>query len=308
VFVNAGTKYETRLRNLNAEIGGGIIIETVDDSLTTDDLIEMVSTGIIDFTVAENDVAMLSKTYFRNLDIRLPVSFNQRAAWAVRRSSPELAGRINEWFEQNISQTYYNTLYNKYFLQAKYFEARTVSIPKGAISPYDALFKKYAPQLGWDWQLLAAIAYEESRFDTAVVSWVGARGLMQMMPRTAAAYGLAEKDITNPDSSLKAATQFIKKLDQIFSKTENREERIKFILASYNAGHSHILDAQALATKYGKDRNVWQGNVKDYLILKSHSEYYNDSLVKSGYFRADQTVRYVDEVLRTYERFMSRKR
>lgn len=307
VYVNKGTKYEERLNNLNAELGGGIKIVPVSDSLNVDNLIELVSSGKIDYTVSENDVALLNKTYFRNLDCKIPVSFSQRSAWAVRRSCPKLAAAINEWYANKVEKAHYKYLYNKYFVQAKFFGDRKIKIPKGAISPYDKLFKLYAKDIKWDWPLLAAICYEESRFDSSVVSWVGARGLMQLMPRTASMFNLDETQIAQPEKNIATAVKYIAFLNENLKMIEDKEERLKFVLAAYNAGLSHILDAMALAKKYGKDDMIWYGNVQVYLELKSHKEYYNDPIVKSGYFRGIQTTKYVEDVLDTYDRYKRRK-
>lgn len=306
VSVIRGSKYEDRINNLNEELGGGIKISTVNDSVSVDNLIEQVAMGKIDFTIAENDAAMLNKTYFRNLHIKQAVSFNQRSAWAMRKNTPLLSKAVNAWYDTKVEKTHYKYLYNKYFVKAKYFGDRKIKIPKGAISPFDNLFKRFSKELKWDWQLLAAICYEESRFDTTVVSWVGAQGLMQLMPRTAAEYGLDEFTITEPAANIEASVKYIKHLDKMFAKVE-KEERTKFILAAYNCGPSHVLDAMALANKYGKDTAIWYGNVEYCLQLKSNKEYYNDPVVKSGYFRSGQTVHYVNEVLQTYERYKRRK-
>lgn len=306
VYVIQGTKYEQRLRNLNDELGGGIIIKTTDDSVSVDDLMEKVAMGDIDYTIADKDVALLNKTYFRNLDVKLTVSFPQRSAWAMRKNSPLLVDAVNGWFKSNVEQTHYRFLYNKYFIKAKYFGDRKIKIPKGAISPYDNLFKQYSSQIKWDWPLLAAMCFEESGFDTTVVSWVGAQGLMQLMPRTAEQFGVDADNIENPQANIAASVKYLRFLDKMFALVE-KEERIKFILAAYNAGPSHVLDAMALAEKYGKSKRVWYGNVEYCLQLKSNKEYYDDPVVKSGYFRAGQTIRYVNDVLQTYERYKSRR-
>ncbi len=302
IYVNKNSKYEERLKNLNAEIGGGIDIQVVDDSLTIDNLIEMVSLGDIEFTVAENDIALLNKTYFQNIDCKLPISFPQRAAWALRKNTPKFEAEIDKWFKEMDTKEY-NVLYNKYFIQAKFFGDYKIKIGKGAVSPYDDLFKKYAQMLHWDWHLLAAMCYEESRFDYTAVSWSGARGLMQLMPRTFAIYCNENDDIEDPETNIRAATLYIKYLMSVFKSVPDKDERLKFILAAYNAGHSHILDAMALAEKYNKEKYIWYNNVEEYLLLKSRKEYYTDPVVKSGYFRGEFAVRYVSDVLHTFDRF-----
>mgnify|MGYP003737859135 CR=1 FL=1 len=93
----------------------------------------------------------------------------------------------------------------------------------------------------------------------------------------------------------------------IYRKIEDKDERIKFILASYNSGPAHILDAMALAEKYGKNPHIWFDNAEYYLAKKNEPEFYKDPVVKYGIFRAKETLRYVPNVLNTYEKFLERK-
>ena len=165
---------------------------------------------------------------------------------------------------------------------------------------------RYAKEQGWDWRLIAAQAYHESRFDTSVVSWAGAKGLMQIMPRTARSNGLADKDIQNPEKNIATAIKIMASLERSFSTIEDPQERMKFILASYNSGIGHVLDAIALAKKYGKDPQKWDGNVAEYILLKSNPEYFNDEVCKFGYFRGRETYSYVNKVLKLYEYYKSK--
>ena len=140
-------------------------------------------------------------------------------------------------------------------------------------------------QINWDWRLLAALVFHESRFDASQRSWAGAAGLMQLMPHTASNFGLNKRTVFDPEMNIEAGVQYIKSLNLSFRKVENKDERIKFILAGYNCGPSHILDAMALAKKYWKNPQIWFGNVDYYLLKKSEPEFYNDKVVKYGYFR-----------------------
>lgn len=131
---------------------------------------------------------------------------------------------------------------------------------------------------------------------------------MQLMPKTAVAQGCPEAMITDPEMNVKAAVNCIKALDRaLTSKVPDKTERMKFVLAAYNSGIAHIQDAIALAGKYGMDPAVWDGNVRQALMMKSRPEYYNDPVVKYGFFRAAQTVEYVDKVLDTFARYKSLK-
>lgn len=303
VYVEAGSKYEERINNLNNELGGGIHIHHINkDTVVTEELIEMVSTGEIPYTLADNNLAQLNRTYYNNIDIHLQVSFPQRASWAVRKSSPALAQAIDQWVKENQKSDSYRSISRRYFELSKSFPTSAVlSVSKGQISIYDHLFKKYAREIDWDWRILAAQAYNESHFDTLAVSWAGARGLMQLMPRTAQAFGVSPQEITNPEKNLSAAVKSIQSLNKSLAAIQDKNERLKFILAAYNAGLGHVLDAMALAEKYGKNPYVWDDNVSEFILLKSNPEYFNDEVCKFGYFRGRQTVAYVHEVLRYYK-------
>lgn len=297
VYTKPG-KYLERLVNLDKELGGGILIHVVDnDSITAEDLLMQVSEGKIDYAVCDNDLAKLNKTYYPNLDISLALSFDQRASWAVRQTSPLLGQAANDWHRQNRTSPAYRASTKRYFeISKRTPHGSILSLKDGKISYYDALFKKYAPEIGWDWRLLASLAYTESNFDTTAVSWAGAKGLMQLMPRTARAMGVPAGKEQNPEESVKAAVKYIAATARSFSQVPDPAERIKFILAAYNAGTGHVLDAMALAEKYGKEKHVWEGNVAKYLLLKSHEEYFNDPVCKNGYFRGRETFQFVKEV------------
>ena len=290
VYVMPG-KYKERLDNLNHELGGGIIIhEVTEDSITNEDLIEMVAKGKIDYTVTNNELAKINKTYNPNLDISMEISFDQRSAWAVRKTSPKLAEAADKWHRENINSAEYEASARRYFELNKHTpQAAILSLEDGRISYYDDLFRKYASQINWDWRLLAALVYTESNFNPSAVSWAGAKGLMQLMPSTARAYGVP--------AGMESGVKYISELQNIFSKVKDDKERMMFVLASYNSGIGHVFDAMALAEKYGKDKYVWDGNVAVYMLLKNKEEYYKDPVCKNGYFRGTETYNFVRDVL-----------
>lgn len=175
-------------------------------------------------------------------------------------------------------------------------------VPIFRISDYDSIFRAYADTIGWDWKMLAAVAYVESKFDTAAVSNVGAQGLMQIMPQTARAMGVPEGMEHNPDESVRAAAEYFEYLSHLFRRVPEGE-RINFVLASYNAGFGHVHDAMRLAHKYGKNRYVWNDNVETYLRLKNDSIYFTDSLCRNGRFSAVETILFVRRVQHKYGEF-----
>ena len=177
-----------------------------------------------------------------------------------------------------------------------------LSLREGKISHFDELFKKYASEIDWDWRLLASLAYTESNFDTTAVSWAGAKGLMQLMPATARAMGMPEGKEQNPEESVKAAIKYINATARSFSSVPP-EERLNFVLASYNSGIGHVQDAMALAEKYGKNKYVWKDNVENFILLKSNEEYFTDPVCKNGYFRGIETYNFVRDIMGRYETY-----
>lgn len=303
VYVKPG-KYYDRLVNLDQELGGGIHIhEVTNDSISVEDLITQVSQGKIPYTVADNDVAQLNTTYYPNLNIGLSISFDQRASWAVRKDCPQLAAAADKWHEENMTSPAYTASMKRYFEISKAIvHSPILSLREGKISHYDQLFKKYAPEIDWDWRLLASLAYTESNFDSTAVSWAGARGLMQLMPATARAMGVPEGKEQNPEESIKAAVKYIGATARSFAKVPE-EERINFVLASYNSGIGHVQDAMALAEKYGKNKYVWRDNVENFILLKSNEEYFTDPVCKNGYFRGIETYNFVRDITSRYEQY-----
>lgn len=303
VYVELDSKYQRRMENLNAELGGGINIIPIDtDTLLTEDLIQMVSDGRIPMTVIDSDVAKLNKTYFNDLDVSMNVSFPQRASWAVAPGNHSLADQINDWFESEVQTEANEELLRRYFEQSKSRQYTNYDFSKGYISQYDSYFKKYAPNIDWDWRLLAAQAYAESNFNPRARSWVGAKGLMQIMPRTGRGYGASVNSLGNPDVSVKVATRLLDDLDGYLKEyVPNDKERVKFVIGAYNVGIAHVYDAIRLAKKYNLDPQKWDDNVEKALLMKAKPKYYNDPVVKYGYCRGTETSAYVKRIMRFYD-------
>lgn len=307
VYVEKDSKYYHRMLNLNRELGGGINVKPVErDTLITEDLIAMVKQGEIPLTVVDSDIAALNQTYYPDIDVSLTVGFPQRSAWAVARDRSWLADSINAWARQEAPKRQRNTLLKRYFEQSKKPEVKEkfdIDFTTGRMSPYDALFRRNAEKIDWDWRLLSAVGYVESHYDPSSVSWAGARGLMQLMPATARGLGLTMDNITDNEANVDAAVRLLKELDGSLRRhVKDPKERIKFILAAYNAGLGHVYDAISIARHQGLATDVWDGNVAEAMTLKSNPEIYNDpSICRHGYFRWRETYEYVRKVMACYE-------
>ncbi|RMD49583.1 MAG: lytic transglycosylase F, partial [Ignavibacteria bacterium] len=230
----------------------------------------------------------------------------QKVAWAVRKSSPALLDTVNSWIKKMRRKSEYYVIYNKYYKNRVAYARRRRSdlfaMESGKISQYDDILKKYSVQLGWDWRILASQVYQESQFDPNAKSWAGAVGLMQLMPETAKHYGV--ENPRDPVQSLHAGLKYELWLDNFWKDyIEDKDERMKFVLASYNIGFGHILDAMKLAEKYGANPKIWFDNVEKYLLLKSKKKYYNDPVVRNGYCNGKETVKYVREIIDRFKHY-----
>ncbi|MDR1556322.1 MAG: transglycosylase SLT domain-containing protein [Tannerellaceae bacterium] len=303
IYVKAGNPCYDRLRNLDKELGGGIRIHEVEEEDTAvEDLIEKVSTGEIPYTASDDRLARLNKTYYWNIDISLKISFRQRSSWLVRKNTPLLAQAINEWDSGRVGEFSYKARTKRYFeLSKKVLELSMPEIKQGHISPYDSLFKKHARSLGWDWRLLASVAYQESHFKNTEISWAGAQGIMGIMPGTAQNLKIPLQELTDPDVCIRAGAEVLRIFSRGLSEIKDTIELIKLTLAAYNAGIGHVYDARRLAGKYGRDPSVWDNNVAEFILLKREPEFYNDSVCRYGYLRGRETYNYVREVLGRYE-------
>ena len=234
VHVLNHSSYIEALVSLSEQVGGDINVIEDDPSVDTEELIKNVAEGVYDYTISDENIAFVNKSYYPNLDIETPVSFPRRIAWAVRQNAPELRDTLNFGLRELNKQGMINILNAKYFKSSR--KAKTIaesdysSFSGGNLSPYDELIKKNAKRINWDWRLLAAMVYQESKFDPNTTSWAGAKGLLQMMPATAKEQGVTNR--SSPEQSLKGGTDYIIWLEKQWQpRVENPDEQLKFIMA-----------------------------------------------------------------------------
>ena len=305
VHVLNHSSYIGALESLSEQIGGDINIIEDDPSIDTEQLIKNVAEGVYDYTVSDENIAYVNELYYPILDIKTPVSFPRRVAWAVRNNAPMLRDTLNYGFQHLKKNGMINILYAKYFKSSrkakKIAHSDYASFGGGSLSPYDELIKENALKLQWDWRLLAAMVYQESKFDPNTTSWAGAKGLLQMMPATAKEQGVTDR--TNPAQSLRGGTNYLIWLEKQWNpRVENPDEQLKFVMASYNVGLGHVYDACALTEKNGGDKQLW-ADVRLNLLKLSNRKYYSDPVVKLGYARGTEPVNYVDEILERHDRY-----
>ena len=302
VVVRKGAVYTSQLLRLKDSLDLDFSILEVPDHEET--LLDRLVEKEINWTVAEKTVAQTNATYYDDLRLGLDVSKEGTVTWAMRNTSTDLLQVVNTWLLEKKKRLIPD-LYTKYFLNSKNQHFRTTStyssLGGNRISVYDELIQENSKTLGWDWRLLAAVVYKESAFDTTALSYAGAQGLLQLMPVTLERFGVTNP--SDPAESLRGGVKYLQYLDKFWlERVPETNERIKFILASYNIGQGHVEDAWKLTLKYRKNTQSWQ-EVANFLNLKSDPKYYRDPVVKSGYAKGHIAVNYVRDVLGLFQSY-----
>ena len=302
VVVRKGAVYKSQLEQIKDSLSLDFTILEVQDHEET--LLDRVYEQELRWTVAEKNVAQTNATYYDELQLGLEVSKEEPVTWALRSTSPNLLQAVNSWLVEK-KKVFIPRTYARYFLNSKNQYERTTnaysSLGGNRISVYDELIQAQAQSLGWDWRLLAALVYKESRFDTTALSYAGAQGLLQLMPVTVERFGVTNPN--DPAESLKGGVKYLQYLDKFWmERVPETNERIKFILASYTIGQGHVDDAWRLTLKYRKNSQSWQ-EVSNFLNLKSDPKYYRDPVVKSGYAKGHIAVKYVRDVLALFQSY-----
>jgi len=305
VDVPEQSPFRRTLMELSDEISGDIYVVEVGGEIPDEALAQKVARGEVQFTVMQKNLADLKEAEFRNLKVRPMLGHTQKVSWAGRKNSPELLATLNSWIADKKKTPLVNSLYQKYFIDRRRYLERVTSeyltSTTGKLCEYDGLLRQYATELNWDWRLLASQAFQESRFKPTAKSWAGATGLLQLMPKTAKEYGVTNAD--DPVDNVQGAIRFLRWLQQYWAKRiVDENERLKFILASYNTGAGHVEDAQRLTEKYGGNPEVWD-DVAYWLLQKSTQQYSSDPVVKFGFCRGLEPVNYVNHILERFDHY-----
>ena len=300
VYIRKNSAYENRLFALQDEIGATIDIRYQNTSPLTEDLIEEVVNGRISYTLAHENQARVAKDMHPNLDIATRMSFEQRIAFGLRPKSKVLKQKLDAFLQVYLASEAYTLLKKRYFDYIVSTPTEFFLTPKGALSPFDAFFKKAAQKYNWDWKVLAAIAFKESRFNPNARGFGGAYGLMQFMPNTGPQFGVLPD--SSPETQINGGMRYLNAVSKRWAGIADEQIRLQFTLASYNAGMCHIEDAQRLARAAGLNPNVWDGNVALMVKKLDEPEFYRSDLVRCGAYRGAATA-YVAKVMGIYSRW-----
>ena len=296
VAVNPQTAFFNRLQMLKAS---GIDLHIIEKpGVATESLIVGLQQRDYDFTVADSHLVAIEQSYRGDLNVNLDLSDDVDIAWGLRADQPELLQKLNAFIKKEYRGLFYNVTFNKYFADSKKIQRHKKHriTAAGQLSPYDKKIKQHADAYTFDWRLITAQMYQESKFNPNAKSFAGARGLMQVMPRTAQQFGF--DNLFEPDNNIAAGLAYMDWLHDRFPGSLPLDERLFFILAAYNAGAGHVRDAQVLAKRLGKDPNRWFNNVEDAMLLLAKPKYAKRA--RFGYVRGSEPVNYVRSIRDRY--------
>ncbi len=269
---------------------------------TTESLIDKLVAGDFDFAAVDSHLLAIETAHRDDIQLNIELNANseQKAniAWGLRPDQTQLKEKLDAFIKKEYRGLFYNVTFNKYFKNSRKMRKHQADrvLAGEDLSPYDHLVKPLAKQYGMDWRLIVSQMYQESKFRPKAKSFAGARGLMQVMPRTARELGY--KNLEQAENGVAAGMAYMNWLEQRFPGELDLQERIFFTLAAYNAGAGHVRDARRLAGQLGKDPNRWFGHVEEAMLLLAKPQYHKKA--RFGYVRGSEPVHYVKQIRDRY--------
>lgn len=257
-----------------------------------EDYLDSLSKGKVDIFISNNSEIV------GNQEFTTLTRLDDNSVWLTGNDSDKVR-QMDNWIGWIKSSDRYNALRQKYRTQSSPYKMAEMGLRTSSLSPYDSLIKKHAASLGWDWRMVAAIIYQESKFSISSKSPRGALGLMQIMPNTGRHYGV--DNLLDPEQNIIAGVSLLKTLKDSFTKEGlEDEEVIRFCLASYNAGRARVMDCRRFAAAKGYDDTRWEEVVKVIPLMREDSILEEES-VRLGKFNGKETISYVEKVGSHYE-------
>lgn len=281
------------------QIEHGYKLLPIDDDLVTEEIIDKLADREYDMAVVDDHRLSVELTLHDDIHRLFPIGEEVPQHWAVRAEDSGLLAALDEFLKKEYRGVFYNVTYKRYFEnegRIRRQQSERVDRGDGTLSPFDTLARKYGEQYAFDWRLITAQMYQESRFDPKAKSDAGARGLMQLLPSTAKQLGFTE--LYEPETNVHAGVKYLDWVRDRFPEELPIADRVWFSLAAYNAGIGHVADARRLAVKKGLDGDRWFDNVEQAMLLLSRREYAQQA--RYGYVRGIEPVNYVQQIRSRY--------
>ena len=293
IFVNPLTVYSESLRNLNKSLEGKgekpVLIRPADKNLGDEDLLEMVNAGLLPATVTINLRAQFWARVFDHLHLcsECVLSDGEQLAWVMRKDAPKLKKFVDEFVETHREGTSFgNTILRRYLQNTKWVKNVASDSQMRKFRLYVDFFKKYAAQYDFDYLMLVALGYQESGLNQDRRNPTGALGVMQVIPKYAAASPIDIPNVNTAEPNIHAGTKMLREIEDTYFKDEKLDalNRTLFTFASYNAGPVRIGTLRKEAEREGLNPNEWFGNV-EFMVAREIGQ---------------ETVRYVSNIYKYY--------
>jgi membrane-bound lytic murein transglycosylase F len=296
LWINAGTSYEERLRQLKRQYPGLSWMPV--SGYETEEILEMVWRGIVPLTIADSNIVAVNRRYYPQLRINFAIEKGQHLAWAVHPQHQYLLRTVERWFSRRETSALLQRLKEHYYGHLEVFDyvdlVKYHNRVRHRLPLYRDQFEEAAEKHGLDWRLVAAQSYQESHWDPNAVSFTGVRGMMMLTQETAETLGV--KSRVDPRQSIEGGVRYLAEIHERIGDDVPEPDRTYMALAAYNVGWGHLEDARTLAERLEKDPNSWQ-DVSAILPLLRQKKYYRN--LPHGYARGTEPVRYVDRI-KTY--------
>jgi len=297
--VVAGSSQEETLQQLKAQYPD--LQWTANADANSEELLYLVWEQVIDYTLANSNEVALSRRFYPELKAAFNLTKPQPLAWAFPHAEDaSLFDAARDFFQKleqdgtlkQLIERYYGHTEQLNFVDTRAFRRHINS----RLPPLIPFFKKAAEQTGIEWQLLAAIGYQESHWNPAAVSPTGVKGIMMLTQATAKQLGVSNR--ADPKQSILGGARYLRIVEKKIPERITEPDRLWLALAGYNIGFGHLEDARILTQRGGGDPDKW-ADVKRFLPLLSKKKYY--STVKNGRARGQEPVNYVDNVRSYHE-------
>jgi membrane-bound lytic murein transglycosylase MltF len=271
VYANPLTTYYENLKKANEGLQKDgktqIVIKAADKNLIDDDLVQMVNAGLIPATVTTKQRADLWSQVLDHIQPHpdLVIASGEQLAWVMRKNNPQFKQLVDEFVQSHaVGTSFGSTLLRRYLQNTKWVKNSTSAEDMKKFQANLVLFQKYAGEYNFDYLMIAAQGYQESLLDQSRRNPSGAVGIMQVIPKNAAASPISISDVGNADGNIHAGVKMLRNIEDTYFNDSKIDpvNKTLFVFASYNAGPNRIAKLRKEAAGMGLDPNVWFGNVE----------------------------------------------
>lgn len=303
LMIISESSYEERLREIRDTMLPELSWQAM-PGLSTEMILQKVWEGEVDCTVADSNIVQKNRRFFPELVVAFPITEPQELVWLLPKGADDLVHSVETWFDEFVNSNTFSAIHTRHYAHVEIFDyvdiTRFMRSVDERLPRYRSYFEEAAEAYGFDWTLLAAMAYQESHWNPDARSHTGVRGIMMLTLDTAA--DLEIEDRVDVEASIDGGARYLAQLRERLPEAVLEPDRTWIALAAYNIGMGHIYDARALAERYGYDKNTWAG-LREVLPKLAQPDYYR--YLRFGYARGGEPVLYVARV-RNYQQVLER--